>query len=312
MTFQDMIRKLESYWDAQGCVLQQPYDVEVGAGTMAPATFLRALGPEPWKVAYVQPSRRPTDGRYGENPNRMFLHHQYQVILKPSPEDVVEVYLGSLTEALGIDPVEHDIRFVEDNWEAPTLGAWGTGWEVWLDGMEITQFTYFQQVGGIDTRPVSAEITYGLERLCMYLQDVDNVYDLEWTTGVSYGEVQHQFEVEHSRYSFELADVGTLAWLFDTYEAESKRVLDAGLVLPAYDYVLKCSHVFNLLDSRGALGVSERTSLITRVRALARACAEGYIRARESLGFPLVAGAAAGAARTSAGRNLQGGGSGVR
>jgi len=289
VTFQDMIRRLELYWSAQGCVLQQPYDVEVGAGTMAPATFLRALGPEPWKVAYVQPSRRPADARYGENPNRVFLHHQYQVILKPSPEDVVEIYLGSLTDALGIDPVEHDIRFVEDNWEAPTLGAWGTGWEVWLDGMEITQFTYFQQVGGIDTRPVSAEITYGLERLCMYLQDVDNVFDLAWTPDVTYGEIQRQFEVEHSKYGFELADVRTLNLLFDTYEAEAKRGLDAGVVLPAYDYVLKCSHIFNLLDSRGALGVSERTAFIARVRALARACAEAYVRKRESLGFPLMA-----------------------
>ncbi|MGE5593666.1 MAG: glycine--tRNA ligase subunit alpha [Betaproteobacteria bacterium] len=289
MTFQEMIRKLEEYWSARGCVVQQPYDVEVGAGTMAPATFLRALGPEPWKVAYVQPSRRPADARYGENPNRVFLHHQYQVILKPSPEDVVEMYLGSLTDALGIDPVEHDIRFVEDNWEAPTLGAWGTGWEVWLDGMEITQFTYFQQVGGIDTRPVSAEITYGLERLCMYLQDVDNVFDLAWTSGVTYGEIQRQFEVEHSKYGFELADVRALNLLFDTYEAEAKRGLDEGVVLPAYDYVLKCSHVFNLLDSRGALGVSERTAFIARVRALAKACAEAYVRRRESLGFPLMA-----------------------
>ncbi len=289
MTFQEMIRRLESYWGAQGCVLQQPYDTELGAGTMAPATFLRALGPEPWRVAYVQPSRRPADGRYGDNPNRMFLHHQYQVVLKPSPEDVVDVYLGSLTDALGIDALEHDIRFVEDNWEAPTLGAWGTGWEVWLDGMEITQFTYFQQVGGFDARPVSAEITYGLERLCMYLQDVDNVYDLAWTAGVTYGEVQHQFEVEHSKYGFEIADVRTLSSLFDAYEAESRRTLDAGLILPAYDYVLKCSHVFNLLDSRGALGVSERTTLIARVRGLARECAEAYVQARERLGFPLIA-----------------------
>jgi len=287
LTFQQTIQKLNSYWAEQGCVLQQPYDVEVGAGTMAPQTFLRALGPEPWRVAYVQPSRRPADGRYGENPNRLFMHHQYQVILKPSPDNVVELYLQSLSEALGIDPIEHDIRLVEDNWESPTLGAWGTGWEVWLDGMEITQFTYFQQVGGIDAKPVSAELTYGLERLCMYLQDVDNVYDLAWSDKVSYGEIQRQFEVEHSTYGFEVASSDTLALLFDTYEQEVMRVLAKGLVLPAYDYVLKCSHVFNLLDSCGALGVSERTSLIGRVRALARGCAEQYIKIRENLGFPL-------------------------
>lgn len=287
MTLQDIIICLEKFWAGRGCVIQQPYDVEKGAGTMNPATFLRALGPEPWKVAYVQPSRRPADGRYGENPNRLFMHHQYQVILKPSPDNVVELYLRSLSEALGIDPVKHDIRLVEDNWESPTLGAWGTGWEIWLDGMEITQFTYFQQVGGIDTKPVSAELTYGLERLCMYLQDVDNVYDLAWSDQVSYGEIQRQFEWEHSTYGFQVANCDMLVLLFDTYEHEVERALGRGLVLPAYDYVLKCSHVFNLLDSRGALGVSERTSLIGRVRALARGCAEQYIHIREDLGFPL-------------------------
>jgi glycyl-tRNA synthetase alpha chain len=278
-------------------VLQQPYDVEVGAGTMAPQTFLRALGPEPWKVAYVQPSRRPQDGRYGDNPNRLFMHYQYQVILKPSPDDVVELYLQSLSEALGIDLVEHDVRLVEDNWESPTLGAWGTGWEVWLDGMEITQFTYFQQVGGFDTKPVSAELTYGLERLCMYLQDIDNVYDLAWSGDVSYGEIQKQFEIEYSTYGFEVADCEMLQSLFDTYEQEVNRSLEKSLVLPAYDYVLKCSHVFNLLDSRGALGVSERTSMIGRVRALARGCAERYLKIREGLGFPLLRGQVVGAGK---------------
>ncbi|NLS44523.1 MAG: glycine--tRNA ligase subunit alpha [Firmicutes bacterium] len=288
MTFQQVIQKLNSYWQEQGCVIQQPYDVEMGAGTMSPQTFLRALGPEPWKVAYVQPSRRPADGRYGKNPNRLFMHHQYQVILKPSPENVVELYFHSLSEALGVDPVEHDLRLVEDNWESPTLGAWGTGWEVWLDGMEITQFTYFQQVGGIDTKTVSAELTYGLERLCMYLQDVDNVYDLAWSADISYGEIQKQFETEHSEYGFEVANCEMLSLLFDAYETEAKKVLRKGLVLPAYDYVLKCSHVFNLLDSRGALSVSERTLLIRRVRALAGKCAKQYIQIREGLDFPLL------------------------
>ena len=287
MTLQDIVASLEGFWSGQGCLIMRPYDIEVGAGTMSPATFLRALGPEPWKVAYVQPSRRPADGRYGENPNRLFQHHQYQVILKPSPDDVQDIYIESL-RSIGIDPARHDIRFVEDNWESPTLGAWGTGWEVWLDGMEITQFTYFQQVGGIDVRPVSAEITYGLERIAMYIQDVDNVYDLMLSRDVKYGEVYRQFEFENSKYGFELADVPTLNALYAAYEAEAGRALDAGLVLPAYDYVLKCSHVFNLLDARGTLGVAERTSMMGKIRALARRCAEKFIESREKLGFPLL------------------------
>ncbi|HHV62024.1 MAG TPA: glycine--tRNA ligase subunit alpha [Firmicutes bacterium] len=288
MTFQDIIMALQQFWAQKGCVIAQPYDVEVGAGTMSPQTFLRALGPEPWRVAYVQPSRRPADGRYGENPNRLFQHHQYQVILKPSPDDVQDLYLDSL-KSLGIHPQEHDIRFVEDNWESPTLGAWGTGWEVWLDGMEITQFTYFQQVGGIDVKPVSAEITYGLERLAMYIQNVDNVFDVAWVQGVSYGEVYHQFEFEHSKYGFEVADVDRLLLFFDSYEDEARQALARGLVLPAYDYVLKCSHTFNLLDARGALSVAERTGYIGRVRALARMCAQAYVAERERLGYPLLA-----------------------
>ncbi|NPV52062.1 MAG: glycine--tRNA ligase subunit alpha [Firmicutes bacterium] len=288
MTFQDIIMALQGFWAKNGCVIAQPYDVEVGAGTMAPQTFLRALGPEPWRVAYVQPSRRPADGRYGENPNRLFQHHQYQVILKPSPDDVQDLYLESL-KSLGIHPREHDIRFVEDNWESPTLGAWGTGWEVWLDGMEITQFTYFQQVGGIDVKPVSAEITYGLERLAMYIQNVDNVFNVAWVQGVSYGEVYHQFEFEHSKYGFEVADVDRLLLFFNSYEDEARQALAGGLVLPAYDYVLKCSHVFNLLDARGALSVAERTGYIGRVRALARTCAQAYVAERERLGYPLLA-----------------------
>ena len=287
MTFQDVIMVLERYWSARGCIICQPYDIEVGAGTMSPAPFLRTLGPEPWRAAYVQPSRRPADGRYGENPNRLFQHHQYQVILKPSPDDVQDLYLDSL-KALGIEPREHDIRFVEDNWESPTLGAWGTGWEVWLDGMEITQFTYFQQVGGIDVKPVSAEITYGLERIAMYLQNVDNVFDIQWMPGITYGEVFLQNEREQSRYAFDVASVPELALLFETYEKEAERALTDGLVLPAYDYVLKCSHAFNLLDSRGALSVTERTSYIGRVRALAKKCAQRYIAEREALGFPLL------------------------
>ena len=289
MTFQEIILTLQNFWAKQNCILQQPYDVEKGAGTMNPATFLRALGPEPWKVAYVEPSRRPADGRYGDNPNRLFQHHQFQVIIKPSPANIQELYLESLAQ-LGVEPEKHDIRFVEDNWESPTLGAWGLGWEVWLDGMEITQFTYFQQVGSIDVKPVSVEITYGLERLAMYIQGVENVYDLTWVEGVSYGDVFHRNEVEQSHYNFEVADTALLFHLFDLYEKEAVRVLEAGFVLPAYDYVLKCSHTFNLLDARGAISVSERTAFIGRVRNMARLCAQGYLEQREALGYPLLKG----------------------
>lgn len=290
MTFQDIILTLQNFWAKQNCILSQPYDVEKGAGTMNPSTFLRALGPEPWNVAYVEPSRRPNDGRYGENPNRLYQHHQFQVIMKPSPANIQELYLESLKE-LGIDPSQHDIRFVEDNWESPTLGAWGLGWEVWLDGMEITQFTYFQQVGSIDVKPVSVEITYGLERLAMYIQGVENVYDLKWVGDVTYGDVFHRNEVENSHYNFEVADTDMLFTLFDMYEKEAKRVVEAGFVLPAYDYVLKCSHTFNLLDARGAISVSERTAFIGRVRAMARMCAQAYLKQREELGFPMLKGA---------------------
>ncbi|MDF2564767.1 MAG: Glycyl-tRNA synthetase alpha subunit [Massilibacillus sp.] len=289
MTFQDIILTLQKFWAGQNCILLQPYDVEKGAGTMNPSTFLRALGPEPWHVAYVEPSRRPADGRYGENPNRLFQHHQFQVIMKPSPDNIQELYLESLGK-LGINPEEHDIRFVEDNWESPTLGAWGLGWEVWLDGMEITQFTYFQQVGSVDVNPVSVEITYGLERLAMYIQGVENVYDLEWVNGITYGDVFQRNEVEQSTYNFELADVDLLFELFDKYEKEAIRVIEKGFVLPAYDYVLKCSHSFNLLDARGAISVSERTGFIARVRNMARLCAQGYLKQREELGYPLLKG----------------------
>jgi glycyl-tRNA synthetase alpha chain len=287
MTFQDMILALQRYWADLGCVIQQPYDLEVGAGTMNPATFLRVLGPEPWRVAYVEPSRRPTDGRYGENPNRLQHYYQFQVILKPSPPDAQELYLRSLA-VLGIDPLRHDIRFVEDDWESPTLGAWGLGWEVWLDGMEITQFTYFQQAGGIDLRPISAEITYGLERIATYLQDVESVYDLEWAPGVTYGDIHHQGEVEFSRFNFDLADTAAHARLFEISEAEARRLLAEGLVLPGYDYVLKCSHLFNILDARGAVSVTERTAYLGRLRGLARQVAEGYLKQREALGYPLL------------------------
>ena len=289
MTFQDIILTLQNFWAGQNCILSQPYDVEKGAGTMNPSTFLRALGPEPWNVAYVEPSRRPADGRYGENPNRLFQHHQFQVIMKPSPDNIQELYLESLKK-LGIKPEEHDIRFVEDNWESPTLGAWGLGWEVWLDGMEITQFTYFQQVGSVDVKPVSVEITYGLERLAMYIQGKENVYDLEWVNGVTYGDAFHQNEVEQSHYNFELADTELLFNLFDMYEKEAVRIIEQGFVLPAYDYVLKCSHTFNLLDARGAISVSERTGFIGRVRNMARLCAQGYLKQREELGYPLLKG----------------------
>lgn len=284
-----MILTLQNFWANQNCILMQPYDTEKGAGTMNPATFLKALGPEPWNVAYVEPSRRPADGRYGDNPNRLFQHHQYQVIMKPSPLNIQELYLESLA-ALGIKAEDHDIRFVEDNWESPTLGAWGLGWEVWLDGMEITQFTYFQQVGSIDVKPVAVEITYGLERLAMYIQGKENVFDLKWVADVTYGDVFHQNEVEQSTYSFELSDTKLLFDLFDKYEAEAKRVIEAGYVLPAYDYVLKCSHTFNLLDARGAISVSERTGFITRVRNMARMCAATYVEQREKLGFPMLKG----------------------
>jgi glycyl-tRNA synthetase alpha chain len=288
MTFQEVIFSLERYWARRGCVIEQAYDVEVGAGTMHPATFFRALGPEPWRVAYVQPTRRPADGRYGENPNRLGKYFQFQVLLKPSPDDVQDLYLASLRD-LGIDPLRHDIRFLEDNWEAPTLGASGLGWQVYLDGQEITQFTYFQQMGGIDVRPVSAEITYGPERLTMFVQRTPNVYDMEWAPGVTYGEIRHQEEVELSRFSFEQAGVPILRRWFDDSEAEAARLLAAELILPAYEYALKCSHLFNLLEARGAVGVGERTQLMGRCRALARRCAEAYLQRREALGFPLLA-----------------------
>ncbi len=287
MNFQNMILTLQNFWAKHNCIIVQPYDVEKGAGTMNPMTFLRSIGPEPWNVAYVEPSRRPVDGRYGENPNRLYQHHQFQVILKPSPANVQELYLESL-EQLGINSLEHDIRFVEDNWEAPTLGAWGLGWEVWLDGMEITQFTYFQQVGGIDVKPVAVEITYGLERLGSYIQNKDNVFDLEWVDGVSYGDVFHQAEYEHSKYTFEISDSRMLFNLFNTYEQEATRVLKENLVFPAYDYVLKCSHVFNQLDARGAISVTERTGYMGRVRNLAKMCAQVYYEERERLGFPML------------------------
>jgi glycyl-tRNA synthetase alpha chain len=288
-TFQEIITRLNAYWAAEGCVLIQPLDTEVGAGTFHPATFLRCLGPEPWNAAYVQPSRRPTDGRYGENPNRLQHYYQYQVILKPSPKDILELYFGSLV-ALGIDPLTHDLRLVEDNWESPTLGAWGLGWEVWLNGMEVTQFTYFQQAGGIECKPVSGEITYGLERLAMYLQNVENVYDLVWTRGpqgvVTYGDVYHQNEVEQSTYNFEEANVEALFHAFDTHEAEAQKLVERGLPLPAYDQVCKASHSFNLLDARRAISVTERQRYILRVRTIAKAVAEAYHAQREKLGFP--------------------------
>lgn len=287
MTFQELIMALEKYWADRGCVIQQPYDLEVGAGTFNPATLLRALGPEPWSVAYVEPSRRPTDGRYGENPNRLCHYYQYQVIIKPSPIEIQDMYLGSL-EALGIDHLDHDIRFVEDDWESPTLGASGLGWEVWLDGMEITQFTYFQQAGSIRLDPISVEITYGLERICMYLQEKDNVYDLMWNESITYGDVHKKGEWELSVYHFEEADVEMLVRAFDMYEKESLRLSDKGLVLPAYDYCLKCSHTFNILDARGAIGVTERTHYIDRIRNLARLVSKNYVAQREEMGHPLL------------------------
>jgi glycyl-tRNA synthetase alpha chain len=287
LTFQQLILQLNAYWDRQGCVLLQPYDMEVGAGTFHTATFLRAIGPEPWKAAYVQPSRRPKDGRYGDNPNRLQHYYQYQVVLKPSPANIQELYLESL-KSLGVNPLEHDIRFVEDDWESPTLGAWGLGWEVWLDGMEVTQFTYFQQVGGLDCKPVLGEITYGLERLAMYLQDKENVYDLVWTPGVKYGDVYHQNEVEQSRYNFELSNTGMLFKHFSEFESEAKRLIEAQCTLPAYEMVLKSSHTFNLLDARGAISVTERAAYIARVRNLAKAVAQAYYESRERLGFPML------------------------
>jgi glycyl-tRNA synthetase alpha chain len=290
LSFQDLILALQQFWAGRGCVIMQPYDMEVGAGTFHPATFLRAIGPEPWSSAYVQPSRRPTDGRYGENPNRLQHYYQYQVVLKPSPLEIQELYLDSL-RALGVDPLVHDVRFVEDNWESPTLGAWGLGWEVWLNGMEVTQFTYFQQVGGLECRPVTGEITYGLERIGMYLQGVESVFDLLWTRTasgpVTYGDVYLQNEREQSIYNFELADVEALFTQFDVCEAQSSLLVQRGLPLPAYEQVLKASHLFNLLDARSAISVTERQRFILRVRTLARAVAESYYASREALGFPM-------------------------
>ncbi len=290
-SFQGLIQVLQDYWAGQGCVVMQPLDMEVGAGTFHPATFLRSIGPEPWRSAYVQPSRRPTDGRYGENPNRLQHYYQFQVLLKPSPDNIQELYLDSL-RALGFDPLVHDIRFVEDNWESPTLGAWGLGWEVWLNGMEVTQFTYFQQVGGLECRPVPGEITYGLERLAMYIQGVESIYDLVWSRGpqgtVTYGDVFHQNEVEQSRYNFELADTEALFHWFDVCERESQKLIEAGLPLPAYEQVMKASHSFNLLDARHAISVTERQRYILRVRSLARGVAQAYLESREALGFPLI------------------------
>ncbi|MDR1545378.1 MAG: glycine--tRNA ligase subunit alpha [Deltaproteobacteria bacterium] len=286
-SFQEVVLALTRFWADRGCLIHQPYDLEVGAGTFHPATTLRSLGPEPWRTAYVQPSRRPTDGRYGENPNRLQHYYQFQVLLKPSPLNSQDLYLDSL-KALGLDPMEHDIRFVEDDWESPTLGAWGIGWEVWLDGMEVTQFTYFQQVGGFDLKPISVEFTYGVERLAMYLQGVDNVYELDWNGEIRYGDVHHAGEVEYSKHNFELADVPMLFGLFDMYEAESQRLSAEGLVLPSYDYCLKCSHTFNLLDARRAISVAERTRFIGRVRKLARNAAALFVKQREDMGHPLL------------------------
>ncbi len=286
-TFQEIILTLQHYWNQQGCAILQPVDLEVGAGTSHTATFLRAIGPEPWKAAYVQPSRRPKDGRYGENPNRLQHYYQFQVVLKPAPENILDLYLGSLS-ALGLDLLQNDVRFVEDDWENPTLGAWGLGWEVWLNGMEITQFTYFQQVGGLDCKPVLGEITYGIERLAMYLQSCENVYDLIWTQNMTYGDVYHQNEVEQSTYNFEYSDT---TWLFDqfqNFEAQAKRLIDIPLALPAYEMVLKAAHTFNLLDARGAISVTERATYIARIRNLSKSVATAYFNSREALGFPML------------------------
>ena len=299
MTFQDLILSLQHYWADRGCVILQPYDMPMGAGTFHPATFLRAIGPEPWSAAYVQPSRRPTDGRYGENPFRLQHYYQLQVVIKPSPDDIQDLYLDSL-RALSIDPLVHDIRFVEDNWESPTLGAWGLGWEVWLNGMEISQFTYFQQVGGLDCRPVTGEITYGLERIAMYLQSVESIFDLTWTDGplgtITYGDVYHQNEVEQSKYNFKEADIDVLFNAFDHAEHEAGRLIEINLALPAYEQMLAASHTFNLLDARQAISVTERQRFILRVRAMSRAICESYFASREGLGFPMVESVAKGRA----------------
>jgi glycyl-tRNA synthetase alpha chain len=287
MNFQDVILNLQKFWGDRDCVLIQPYDMEVGAGTFHPATLLKALGPEPWKTAYVQPSRRPTDGRYGENPNRLQHYYQFQVLIKPSPPDIQQQYIESL-KVLGVDPLEHDIRFVEDDWESPTLGAAGLGWEVWLDGMEVTQFTYFQKTGSIDLTPISVELTYGLERISMYLQGVDNVYDLKWNDEITYRDVFHQQEVEQSKYNFEIADIDMLFDNFNKYEAEAHKIMKHEIVLPAYECCLKCSHIFNMLDARGAISVTERTGYIKRIRDIARVCSRTYVEQREALGFPLL------------------------
>ena len=287
LSVQEIILTLQNYWSNQGCLLLQAYDTEKGAGTMSPYTFLRAIGPEPWNAAYVEPSRRPADGRYGENPNRLFQHHQFQVVMKPSPENIQELYLGSI-EALGINPLEHDIRFVEDNWENPSLGCAGLGWEVWLDGMEVTQFTYFQQVGGLECHPVTSEITYGLERLASYIQEVESVYDLVWTGDVKYGDIFTQPEYEHSKYSFEESNAELLMQLFTDFEKEATVLMEKGLVHPAYDYVLKCSHAFNLMDARGIISATDRAGFLGRIRKMARTIAKTFVAEREALGFPLL------------------------
>jgi glycyl-tRNA synthetase alpha chain len=287
LTFQEIFAKLSDFWAKQRCIIQQPYDMEKGAGTMHPATFFRVIGPEPWNVAYVEPVRRPTDGRYGENPNRLFHYYQFQVIMKPSPLDIQDIYLDSL-RAIGIEPAKHDVRFVEDNWESPTLGAWGVGWEVWAEGMEVTQFTYFQECGGITLKPIACEITYGLERLAMFIQKVNSVYDIEWTKGIKYGDVHLQSEKENCVYNFDEANVEAVSKMFSLYEKEALDLIGKGLAWPAYDYTLKCSHAFNILDARGALGVSERMSHILRIRKLARGCGQLYLKQREEMGFPLL------------------------
>ena len=287
LTVQEIILTLQQFWAKKGCLLMEAYDTEKGAGTMSPYTFLRAIGPEPWNVAYVEPSRRPADGRYGQNPNRLFQHHQFQVVMKPSPASIQDDYLASL-EALGIDPLQHDIRFVEDNWENPSMGCAGVGWEVWLDGMEITQFTYFQQVGGLEVWPVAAEVTYGLERLSSYIQDVQSVFDLEWADGVKYGDIFLQPEYEQSKYSFEESNQDMLLKAFDEYEAEAKKQIANGLVHPAYDYILKCSHTFNLLDARGAVSVTERAGYLARIRNMAKSVAKVFVAERKKLGYPLI------------------------
>ena len=287
LSMQDIILTLQQFWAKQGCMIMQSYDTEKGAGTMSPYTFLRAIGPEPWNVAYVEPSRRPADGRYGENPNRLYQHHQFQVLMKPNPDNIQDLYLDSL-RTLGIEPKEHDIRFVEDNWENPSMGCAGVGWEVWLDGMEVTQFTYFQQVGGLEVKPVASEVTYGLERLSSYIQDVNSVFDLEWADGVKYGDIFKEPEYEHSKYAFEESNQEMLLDAFDTYEKEAKRLIKEGLVHPAYDYILKCSHTFNLLDARGAVSVTERAGYLVRIRNMAKAIAKVFVEERKKLGFPLI------------------------